>query len=314
VSAELADTESLEVVWTDKVEGQFDDLFLLQDQLCERIVQTIAPHILDAELRRVRRKRSENLDAYDYMLRGRDLLYRLDKQQFDEARNMFERAMYLDDNYAAPHAYTALWHSININQGWSSDARSDLAAVDRHASAALERDQFDVAALSLSGHLRALLFRDFEGAFALLERAIAACPNSAFAWGRSSPVFSYVGEGEEARRRAEQALRLSPLDPQLFFTHCALGLAAYTEGRYDTAVSWARRAFAENPKYTANLRFLTASLAAAGLIEEAKRSGATLLSLEPKFSVDKFCQGYAYKDAARRDLLKEHLIRAGLPE
>jgi len=314
ISAELADTESLTVIATDRIEGETSDLFALQDRLTERVLQTIAPHIRGAELRRVRSKRTERLDAYDYMLRGLDLLYRLDQAEFEQARKMFELSISLDENYAAPRAFTALWHGIRIGQGWSPDRSADLAMVGEFASAALLRDPSDVWALAVSGHLRALLFRDFDAAFDMFDRALRASPNSSFAWARSSPVFSYVGEPVEARRRAEEALRLSPLDPHVFFTHCALGLAAYTEADYDGAIAWGRRCYAENPTYTANLRFLTASLAAGGRSEEARRIGASLCRLEPRFRVSKFCENYAYRDEHLNSRLAQHLLLASLPE
>ena len=314
VLAELADTESLGVIGTDRIEGQTSDLFELQDRLTERVVQTIAPHIRGAELRRARSKRTDNLDAYDYFLRGLDLLYRLDRDQFEQARRMFELSISLDDNYAAPHAFTALWHSIRFQQGWSPDRSKDLKSVDEFASAALLRDQSDVWALSLSGHLRAFLFRDFDVAFALFDRALRASPNSAFAWARSSPAFNYIGDTAEARRRAEEALRLSPFDPHIFFTHCTLGIAAYIEGDYETAVAWGRRSYAENPIYTANLRFLAASLAAKGQLEEARRLGASLRAVEPQFEVRRFVETYALQEKNFTTRLEEHLVLAGLPK
>jgi TolB-like protein/class 3 adenylate cyclase len=314
VSAELADTENLGVVAAERVEGKADELFTLQDRLAERVVQTIAPHIHDAELRRMRRKRTESLDAYDYLLRGLDLLYRLERREFEQALRMFELSIALDDSYAAPNAFTALWYSIRLNQGWSSDRAGDMAKVNQFAAAALLRDSNDVWGLALSGHLRALLFRDFDAAFDLFERALRACPNSAFAWARSSPAFSYVGQPGEGRHRAEQALRLSPFDPQLFFVHSALTLAAYTEGDYDTAIAWGRRSYAGNPRWTGNLRLLVASLAAGGRVDEARRFGETLSQLEPRFRVRAFCDNYAYAEEHRRQRLAEHLLLAGLPE
>jgi tetratricopeptide (TPR) repeat protein len=314
ISAELANAETSGVLWTDRVTGDLSDLFAVQDRLTERVVQTIAPNIFGAEIRRVARKRTENFDAYDYTLRGLDLVYRLTLPEFDQAHEMFRKAIELDESYAAPHALTALWHSIRVNQGWSPDRQQDLTAVDRFAAAALERDPLDVWALSLSGHLRALLFRDFEGALLLFDRAIDASPNSAFAWARSSPTFCYMGDGAEARRRAEGALRLSPFDPQIVFTHTALGHAGYTLGDYENAVVWGQEAYAENPRYTANIRLLIASLAAAGSLEEARRLGEYLLQQEPGFRVLKFCESYPYRDPERRRNLARHLLSAGLPE
>ena len=314
VSAELADTETLAVIATDRFEGDTSDLFALQDRLTERILQTIAPHIRHAELRRARSKRTENLDAYEYMLRGLDLLYRLSESDFEQARQMFQLSISLDDSYAAPHAFTALWHSIRVNQGWSPDRAADLAKVDEFASAALVRDPNDAWALTLSGHLRALLFRQFETAFDLFDRALRSNPNSAFAWSRSSPAFSYVGLAAEGRRRAEEALRLSPLDPHVFFTHSALALAAYTEEDYENAIVWGRRSSAENPRWTGNLRLLAASLAGAGRIDAARRTGTSIARMEPGFRVREFCESYGYSDPEVRARLAHHLLLAGLPE
>lgn len=314
ISAELADTETFTIVSTYQNEGAASELFALQDHLTDHVIQTISPNIRSAELQRVRRKRPESLDAYEYLLRGLDLLYRLDRDEFDQARQMFREAIRLDRDYAAPHAFSALWHSIRIGQGWSSDRRDDMTKVDEFASAALVRDPNDVWALALSGHLRALLFRDFGTAFDLFDRALRASPNSAFAWSRSSPAYSYVGDTGEARRRAEQALRLSPFDPHIFFTHCALGFAAYTEGDYDRAISWTRRSYAENPVYTANLRFLAASLAAGGQKAEARLAGEALQRLEPDFSIRKFIGTYAYQDERLKARLARHMRLAGLPD
>jgi len=314
ISAELADAESRTVIATDRFEGDTSDLFALQDRLTEHVLQTIAPHIRYAELRRIRSKRTENLDAYEYMLRGLDLLYRLDSAQFEQAHKMFELSIGLDENYAAPRAFTALWYSIRVNQGWSTDRDADRAKVDEFATAALRCDPNDVWALTLSGQLRALLFRDFDTAFELFDRALRASPNSAFAWARSSPAFSYIGQADEGRRRAEEALRLSPLDPQLFFTYGVLALAAYTEGNYEAAISWGRKSYAENPKHTPCLRFLAASLAAVGRVAEARQMGKALARLEPGFRVRKFCDSYAYQDEHVRRRLAGQLLLAGLPE
>ena len=73
-------------------------------------------------------------------------------------------------------------------------------------------------------------------------------------------------------------------------------------------------AYTANPKYTANIRLLVASLAAAGALEEARRVGQALLQLEPGFHVRKFCDGYAYRDPERWATLARHLLLAGLPE
>ncbi len=68
------------------------------------------------------------------------------------------------------------------------------------------------------------------------------------------------------------------------------------------------------PQYEANLRFLAASLAASGRVQEARRVARSLLELRPDFSVSRFASRYAYRDPQRNALLGEHLRLAGLPD
>jgi TolB-like protein/tetratricopeptide (TPR) repeat protein len=312
--AQLCETETGGILWTDSLEGSVSDIFALQDRLSERIVTTIAPHVRQAELRRALRKHPENLRAYDFVLRGLDLLYRLRRDEFEQAREMFERAIALEPAYAAPYALTANWYSIRIGQGWSVNLAEDYDAVNRLASAALERDPFDARALVLCGHVRAFLFRDYDSALVLFQRALTASPSSAEAWLWSSPTYSYIGDGTEAARRAEHSLLLSPFDPHVFLNHTAVALARYTSADFDGAVIAGRKATAENPRYTAALRILAASLAAAERGDEARRVGQALVEREPSFRVEAFCRAHPYKDPLRRELLARHLRAAGLPD
>jgi adenylate cyclase len=290
-----------------------DDIFDFQDRVSQQIVGLIAPHVREAEIRRAVSKRPENLNAYDCFLRGLDLVYRLEREKFAAAEAMFQRAVRLDPQYAAPYAYLALWYAIRIGQGWSIDEDADKLAVERYANDAIARDRLDASSLSLCGHVQSILFKRFELAFTYFDRAIAASPNSAVAWTRSSPSYSYIGDWQEARRRGELGLRLSPLDRHVFYTYTVLCLAAYTAGEYEEAITWGYKAMTENAGFTANLRLLCAALAAAGRMDEARVVAAALLGAQPKFAVDRFCAAYPYKQAERKLRLAEHLRAAGLP-
>ena len=313
VSAELAETARGTVVWASHFDGISEDLFALQDQIASRVVSTIAPQVREAELRRALRKRPDNMEAYDCVLRGMAQRYHLNLDDFTEARTWLERAIALDPGYAAPYALLADWHSIRVNQGWSTDPAADNAEVIRLAIAAFERDSFDAMALALCGHVKSLLLHEFDDAIALFDRAIAASPSSAIAWTRSSPTYSYIGDAREAIRRAEQGLRLSPLDLHIFFAHGILGLALYVADEYEEGIRWGRKAREENPRWTANLRFLAVNLAAAGHLDEARDVGRALLAAEPGFRVDRFIEGYALRDPERRARFANHLRLAGLP-
>ena len=106
--------------------------------------------------------------------------------------------MALDPNYATAHALAASWYSVRISQGMSPEHRRRLQGGRTAVRLALTLDRFDPRALSLCGHVRALLFRDYDHAIELFDRALAANPSSAIAWLRSSATFSYIGETREA--------------------------------------------------------------------------------------------------------------------
>jgi len=313
VSVELSETSGGAVVWASHFDGVSEDLFALQDQIATGVVGTLAPQVREAELRRALRKHPESLEAYDCALRGLAQIYVLTPHDFEEAHTWLEKAIALDPAYAMPYAWLAIWHSIRVGQGWSTDVAADQAAVLRMATAAIARDSFDAMALALCGHSKSILRYEFEEAMLLFDRALEASPSSAIAWIRSSPTYAYIGDPEESIRRAEEGLRLSPFDPLAFLAHTSLNLAHYVAGRYDEAARWGRRALEENPHYTASLRLLAAATAAAGNTGEAREIGQSLLAAHPTFQVERFVAAYAIRDPGRRDRLAEHLRLAGLP-
>jgi len=314
LSAELCDCETGTAIWSDRFAGAAGDLFQLQDELSARVVTTIAPQVQESELRRVLKKRPESLDAYESVLRGLDLLYRVENDPWEKALPLFERAMALEPSYAAAYALAATCHGERFYEGTSRDPTADHLEAERLSRLALSYDRFDPLALSLCGHIRSWLFHDYDHAIELFDRALAATPSAAIAWLRSSATFSYIGETREARRRVEIGLRLSPYDPHVFFSYGLAGLAAYAGGAWIEAANWGRKSMALNPRFVGNLRFLAASLAASGQLEEAHDVARALLRVNPSFGARRFAAGHAFKDAEQRRLFGDHLVLAGLPE
>ena len=314
LSAELADCEAGTAIWHDRLEGEAGDLFKLQDELAIRVAATIAPQVQESELRRCRAKHPASLDAYECVLRGLDLIYREEDNPYTKALPLFERALALDPGYATAYALAATCHGERFYEGTSPDPTGDHMEAERLSRLALTYDRFDPLALSLCGHIRSWLFRDYDQAIELFDRALAAHPSAAIAWTRSSATFSYIGEPREARRRVDIGLSLSPYDAHVFFSYGLAGLAAYASGDYLEAANWGRKSMAANPRFVGNMRFLAASLAASGQFREARQVGQDLLRLTPRFSAAKFAAGHAFKDPEMRLRFREHLVLAGLPE
>jgi adenylate cyclase len=314
VSVQLGDALNGASLWGDTSEVPPGELFDVQDRIVWQIVGGIAPHVRSAELQRAMRKRPESFTAYDCTLRALAVINRLNPSTFAEALQFLEKAMAEDPNFAMAAGWAARWYSLNIGQGWSSNRSEDNARAAEFARRAVELDPQNAMALATHGHLLSFLFHDYDSALMHFERALAASPSSALALMLSAGTLSYVGRATEAVRNAERALRLSPFDQCIAYFYNFLGLAHYANGSYDEAVKWTKMSAAENPRYTANLRYLTAALSALDRLDEARDVAASLLRCDPNFSLSGFertLQPFRVPDIGVRYV--QHLRRAGLP-
>jgi adenylate cyclase len=313
VAAELAETDGGLVLWSQTFDSALRDLFQIQDDITGKIVSKVAPRVREAEVQRAFQKRPDSMDAYDHFLQALSLMFRLNEQDFVRAEVLLQRSIALDDSYGASYALAAEWHGLRIGQGWSPHTQADSREALRLAEAAVDRDETNVRALTLLGHYKSYLLRDFDEAIALFDRALIASPGSAWAWGRSAPTYSYIGDGQEAIKRAERALSLSPFDPLAFYYHTSLCVARYTCGDYENAAFWGQMALRENPRYTAAACPTAASLAALGRNDAASNIAAAILCVDPSFRASVHAARYPYRDKARRLQLERHLLAAGLP-
>jgi adenylate cyclase len=313
INSQLTDTATAAVIWADRYDGDMSELFDLQDRIATRIVWSVAPHVRETELKRALRKRPENMNAYDLVMQGIDLLYRMNFTDLARAGTLLQNAIDADPNYATAYAYAALWRVHWIVQGWSSDLAADSIEADKLAACAVERDAADGFALAIYGHVKSLLLHEHMTGMSLFDRALAVAPSNAMAWTLSSGVYSYIGNSASAISRAEHGLRLSPVDTQSFFYLSFLTLAHYVNGTYDEAIIWGYKGLGLNPRLCANLRWLCASLVGVGKLDEARHIGRRLVEVQPHFRIAKYAQVCPLADRIRTPFL-DRLSVAGLPE
>jgi adenylate cyclase len=313
ITTELAEAETGTVLRADRHEGQVADFFDLQDRISAQVVRAIAPSIREHELRRAMRKHPESLTAYDFVLQGLDQLHRMDRDSFARAQGLFRQAVAADPGYALAHSNLAWWHIFRIAQGWSPDPDMDRAEASRAAEAAIARDRGDALALAIQGFATAYAGRDFEAAMLILERALVAGPNCALAWAFAGAVCCWTGDGPNAVVRAERGLRLSPVDPFIFYYEHILSQAHYTNQTFHEAVDWGRRSAAHNPWHVPTFRTLAASLVAVGRRDEACESAQRVLELEPTFRLSALAARTPLRGPGR-DAFVERLRAAGLPD
>jgi adenylate cyclase len=275
-------------LWAEKFDGALEDVFELQDQITDRVVGIIEPSVRRSEIERSRRKRPENLDAYDLFLRA---LPHMQAHMPDEGRKaipLLEAALRLEPDYIAAHAHLAWCHEWCFTRGGLDE--TDRTAALTHARRALASDADDAAALAVAGWVTIVLTKDHETALSAIERAISLNPSCAMAHYYGALVNAFADRPKAVALHANRALRLSPFDPKAFEAHLALGMAAVSEGRYDEAAACFARGSETNPDHSVMPFFHAIALALAGRAEDAIPSVRRGFALEPGFRIRIFSE------------------------
>jgi TolB-like protein len=310
ITGQLVEAETGVHIWAQRYDRPLDDIFALQDEITLNVVGAIEPSLREAEIERVKRKRPENLDAYDLVLRALPHVFLAMPADAAKAVPLLERALTIEEDYASAHGLLAWCHQIFFaRRGFNKESRD---AAIRHAHAALAHGRDNATALALGGFVISIIEHDRATAFEAFEQALAISPSSSFALFFGSNALAYAGEAERAIEWAERALRTSPFDRLNYTAYHGLALAHFLRGRYDEAAHAARRAVQSNPSFSVSHGLLAAALAKLGRIEEARAVARQVLALHPSFSVAKFCAVVGIP-AALAEPLGDAWSAAGLP-
>ena len=303
-----------QVVWSQRFDRAADDLLTLQDDIAAEVVAQIDPEILLIESQRVTSRPSHDANAYDLVLRAMPLISRLDKPLFLEAGDLLRRAVELEPDYAAGHAWYAYWLMFLVGQGWAEAPADAMAEAGRLAERAITLDPQDAKALTIAGHVRAFLHHRLREAIALHERALMLNPNLAMAWNLSGVAFAYLGDLPEAERRVARYKQLSPFDPQAYFYDTARIIIALLKRQHDQAVEIGREVSQMNPAFSAACKPYLSALGHLGQKQEADAVRERLLEIEPEFSISRFTQASPFERAEDREHYVRGLRLAGVRE
>ena len=314
VWVQLVDATTGESIWAERFERKPDAVFDLQDEITQRTVGAIEPTIRSAEIERARRKRSENLEAYDYVMRALSQMLTLTRSAGSEALALASEAARIDPGYARAHALAAWCHAWQLVNDWVRSREQTREAGIRHMQRALHLDSDDPSVLVMVGAAEMNLIGDIESAAIHVEKALSIDPNSAWGWIRSGYIKAYFGQTEAALERFEKAGHLSPFDPLNFNLYTGRALAHFVAGRYLEATGWAEMALAERPGLPWGYRLLVASQQMLGRTARAEATVQLLLDECPSLSVASALECMPFRNDDARQRFMSALREAGLPE
>lgn len=302
--------KSNEPVWSARFELASDELHRLNELVVGRIVASIDPVILLIE---GQPKRKERYGATGLLLEAIPLIYSMRRTKFKRASRLIERALEIEPDSSMAFTWLAYWHLWHVGQCWTPDPAGTLSTVQNLCLKALELDSENSDAMGIYAHTLSWK-RDFDSAVSLFDRALRVNPNLAYIWALSAPTYCYIGEPDNALKRLSRYLDLSPRDPYAGFFESFLTIANTFKRDYARAVVVGRRAVKANPGFINGYKPLVASLGHLGRAREAKPYIEKLLSLEPDFTIQKFCQNYPFKFSRDRENYVKGLLLAGIPE
>jgi adenylate cyclase len=272
INAQLIDATTGYHLWSQRYDRPLKDIFALQDEIVQKIVTTLKLQLSLQEQGYIVRKTTDNLEAYDYYLRGWEYNWRFTKEANAQARQMWEKAVALDPQYA--EAYEGLgWTYYREWLWWSVDPRN-LERALALAQQALALDDSLPNAHSLLSFLYAEK-QQYDQALAEGERAIALDSNNADSYANQAAVLNRAGRPEEALRMMEQAMRLNPRYPPFYFWY--LGWTYRLTGRYAEAIAALKECISRSP----NLMGAHVNLAASYLWQWVAQRSPAAQTLEP---------------------------------
>ena len=304
LSAQLVDARSGLTLWAERYDRVIDNLFAAQDEISETIVSTLAGQLEQEAAAAASRKRTENMEAYDFLLRGIHLARALDPTAAAAALAMFEKALALDPDYALALAWFALM-KLRLS-AWEPGAHGQEEMLGP-AQRALALDPSESWCHLVFGQI--MMYRgQLAEAEQHHQRAYELNPFDAHVMALRAPLAVYLGKPDEGERWARRAMQLNPDHPDWYVTN--LGLALYSLGRYEEAIAAYAKVAAPQVGILAGL---AASYAQAGNSVGAEISRTRLLELTPNFSARRFVDFRPYLHEGDRAHLLGGLEKAGLP-
>jgi adenylate cyclase len=245
VTTQLIDATTGGHLWSERYDRPLTDIFALQDEIVQKIVTTLKLQITLTEQGFIVRKTTDNLEAYDYYLRGRNYSVRATREAIAQARQMYERAIALDPQYAEVYAWLGGTYWLEWVWRWSVAPQTLERAFELAQKAAALDDSLPLAHSVLS--LVYLHKKQSDQALTEGERAIALDANNADSYAYQADVLNMAGRAEEALKMTERAMRLNPRYPPWYLVE--LGWAYRLTGRYAEAIVALKEVVSRNPDH-----------------------------------------------------------------
>ena len=310
ITGQLIEAETGHHIWADRFEGDYSNIFDLQDEVTSAVAAAVEPTLSLQEIDRSNKKATANLTAYDCFLRAQPFLRPLEAQSYKRAEALLRQAVANDPHYSSALAYLADCIGRQCIFGGRSYDEGILEA-ELVAQQAVDADPEDAAALAVAAWVLSAFIGRHVLALEYAERAMRLHPNSAFVCTNCGFAFTLSGDFERARNAFERALRINPLDPRNYFIFQGLGMVAFYERHFDKALALLTRSNDLAPLMRVAWRYKAATLVHLGRIKDAQEAVAVLRSLTPVQTLKELSDRAVFPHGWMKELYLGALEKAG---
>lgn len=302
IAVELVDVDADSQLWAETYKGKLADVFDIQEQVSKQIVDALMVKLTPIEKAVLSKRSTLNPEAFDLYLRAQGFLYRFSKNNINIALQLFEKAIELDQRYAAAYAglgeaYAYLYQYFERRDAW----------LDKAIEACLKAQIYDptlseaFAALAVAYYNR----KSFDDAIVAGRKAIELDTNNHIAYWILGRIYHNTDRDKESVELFQTAVRLSP-DFYIAFSDLKLAYERLGEKEKQMEVSRASlqmypRILLQHPDDARAHMFYAIELAQVGRKEEAKAEAKISLDLSPGDTVSLYNAAcfYAQMDEKR---------------
>jgi adenylate cyclase len=295
------------LLWSENYDVAPNEIFSVQDDITRRIAGTLASRLTNLELAKANTKPPSSMEAYDLVLRGRELFGRVNRSANSQARALFERAIELDPGYAPAYIGLGRVELNGVMQGWTADPEAALQRAEALGQKAIALDATSAGAHALLGSTY-IRYADYDRALDEMRRAVELNNSDPDAYAGLGTALLWSGDVEGSVKALETASKLG-----LEFTRndsFILGTAYLLADRSADAVRTLERSLEGTKADVYSNAILAAAYAEAGRQADALRQAASVRELDPRFDSADF--GSLLRKPELRTKLAAALNKAGL--
>lgn len=304
INVHLTDIENGNILWAERYDRQFADLFAIQDEVTEKILDRLSLTLTKEEKQRIAKRYTNNLEAYETFLRAQFLLNARTPEDNLDAREMYRKAIELDPGFSRAYAGMSYSYAIGHLRQWPADTDQPMKKALQLANKALELDK-DLPESYWAAAFAHLYEQNIDKGHELLNHALMLNPNYADAYALLAANYLSRGMPEKLIEMMAKAYRLNPAGGYLY--DLQLGRAYYFMGDYELALNYFTEGLARNPTFIDMQMYTAANYVRLGRFEEAGWMILEAKQFNPDFDPHTWVKTYPFLDnkGYREKLLKD---------